>query len=289
MRKHPSAHRSAFALLLTLVVLALAAVILALGARRTTAATRVAMQAERDLKRKCALAAGDLFLAKADRLLTTTQGGKNQPLPTARFSLELSDQRVEVLLADEQAKPNLNTLAQRLSDSDLTQLIERLGGNHAAALQDPDAPFWCLEQLRPGSMPAALLGSPWPDPSRPNLAGAVTLWGNGKLHWRTASPAALVAVLGPEVPPDKAQALVSAQQSATDEPAAALESATRRWTPKEKAILQDRAMHKAQAWSAWVAVGGRQTDDHPTCYRLTLLTRDGDRSTWRRQEWNPVP
>lgn len=285
--RRPLVRCQGFALLITLVVLALAAVILALGARRTTTATRVAMQAERDLKRKCALSAGDLFLAKANRLLASTQTGKSQLLPVARFTLELSGQRVEVLLSDEQAKPNLNALAKRLPESDLTLLIERSGGAHAIPTQDPDAPFWCLEQLSPGAMPAALLGGPWPDPTRPSLAGAVTLWGDGKLHWQTASPAALAAVLGPEVPPDKAQALVGAQQSSDD--AAALDTATSRWTAKEKTILKFRTTDKAQAWSAWVAVGGRQVDDRPTCYRLTLLTREDDRSTWRRQEWNPVP
>lgn len=289
MRKHSSRRRQGFALLITLVVLALAAVILTLGARRTTTTTRAAMQAERDLKRKCALSAGDLFLAKANQFLIATQGGKHQPMPSVRFSLGLSGQRVDILLADEQAKPNLNTLAQRLTESDLTLLIERLGGNHAVATQDPDAPFWCLEQLRPGAMPAALLGAPWPDPIRPSLAGGATLWGNGKLHWQAASPAALAAVLGPEVPPDKAQVLVGVQQSSAD--AAALEAATSRWTSKEKAVLAARTTSKAQAWSAWVAVGGRQASDQPACYRLTVLTQEGEaaRSTWRRQEWNPVP
>ncbi len=207
--------RSGFALLLTLMVLALAAVILSLSARRSTTATRSALQAERDLRHKWALAAGETLLEQANVLLVDPAAGDAahaRPLPVRKFDLTMAGERVVILLASEQGKPNINSLAKRLPAFDLARLIETLGGKDPLAGVDADRPFWCLEQLRPGATPSDLLGGPWPDSIHPGLATAATLAGDGKLDWRIASPAALVAVLGPEVPSDKAQALVSANK-----------------------------------------------------------------------------
>jgi len=212
--------RRAYALLLTLILLAVVATGIAVVAGRSFRASLHATGQQRQIQQKWLASSARGLLAGVDRALAeraVALTGESGIIPIAsevpgliRQTFDLGHHRLEVTLADEQAKANLNDLYRRYDRSGLVTKLQDLtlstGGS--GALPDPrpvdrfasDAaesdvawpPFVWFDQLyarEDRSDETAVLHE--------GLMDHATLWGDGRIRADRAGRAALHAVLTP--------------------------------------------------------------------------------------------
>lgn len=135
-----------FALLLSLALLMLAAVLLLSLSRRSAALAAEALQARDDLQRKwAAQSLRDALLPYADELLNEAAERRREPVAVLRGRIVLGEVEVDYALADEQAKANLNALYARVEAEQVERAVRSLlsGDVGAANVQlrpDPRAP-----------------------------------------------------------------------------------------------------------------------------------------------------
>lgn len=219
-------HGRGFALVLTLMVLVLAAVALGSVGRLSLGQALQARAAHEDLQWRWGVrSCRETVLARAEPILAAAEASSLEPVRTLRAKLTLGDQAFELALSDEQAKVNLNTLYQRggaerarraawgLSTAGRTRVdvrltpiepsaIDRATPNGRAAAQLPA--LGSLAQVFGVTPPEALVGEGAIYP----LAD-LTCWGDGKLNFRRASPAALNETLSGALETSKGEDLVS--------------------------------------------------------------------------------
>lgn len=237
-------------LLLTLVLLALVAVLLLGLSRRSVARATEARDAAVDLQRRWgATTVRAALLPRADRLLDAVneaRATRREPVTNSfRDHVELGGQVFDFIVSDEQAKANLNVALARLSDERAANVIGDLVPSKLAAIdvalradpraalppspsppppapapeggqqqtqQPPPTPedgaqevspsarlvsdppaFGAWGQVFPSAGPPALLGF---TRDEAGLTSQITLWGDGRLNLRRATPEALTAVAG---------------------------------------------------------------------------------------------
>lgn len=227
-------HRSrhGYVLLLTLVLLAMVAAGLAGVARRSSHATLEANRKEQHLQRKWFTLSAEQLLAEADTILS----GETSIPSTARrqiaIDFDLGSQRITLLLADEQAKANLNALWERSDPAvvraKVQELVASMGSSESIALR----PLGEFEAVAAGSEYA------WPvfgtyeqvlsaeavrrqladEPGESGVPGVgvfdgLTLWGDGRLRLERADSVAVHAVLFPLLSPSQIEQLITAAQT----------------------------------------------------------------------------
>lgn len=185
---------------LTLAVLAVAAATLGQICRNGMSRALDVGRQEQELRRRWALqSCQTTLLPRAAGLLTQAEHSAGRPLAVLETDLALGGTVYHLTLADEQAKANLNLLYRR--DRAQAEQAAR-AASHAAG-----GPATHLRPLpaRSGAHADALAivfdspGQFFTDTGdfaslRTGVRG-LTCWGDGKLNWRRASPAALSAVL----------------------------------------------------------------------------------------------
>ncbi len=189
--------RNGYTLVLTLLVLVLAAGAMTgvcrYGMRQTLAASR----AEDELQRRWGeLSCRNVILINAERILTQAEVARHQPVATLTRQFTLGGQRFTIVLADEQAKVSVNALYAARNKGDLGKtdtsirtLLIASGTTARVALKPSPVPsntdptliapraFGSLGQIVQNASPAELL------PVSANL----TCWGDGKLNFHRAS------------------------------------------------------------------------------------------------------
>jgi hypothetical protein len=225
----------AFVLLWTLALLALAAVVLTGLVRRSARHAVEAVEAQDQLQRKWAMASTrKLLLEHAEALLAHAEEQGRQPMSTLWLDGALGDAQVQVRVADEQAKVNVNLLYGAVgamqTASQLRQMIKdpsglarvdlhpdpRVQPQHRADAGPTTAPttapsviqpfFRCWSQVFTPDIPTLLFQRVSDSPT-----DEFTCWGNGQLSLRRASDAALLAVLKPRLSTAAAQNLIRAR------------------------------------------------------------------------------
>jgi type II secretory pathway component PulK len=198
--------RRGYVLLLVLFVIALATVAMASVCRMSLEKGLQADRAQSDLQRRWAVVTcRSVVLPKVQALLDRAP----DTAADVRRTLHLGRQSFTVIIADEQAKANVNLLyaqgklagaerAVRAVISDNrgdTPVTLRPLARPAVADDDDEPPqlFESFEQVFGRVLPERLVGSPSP-------TSALTCWGDGTLNLHRASPQAVRAVLGTHLP-----------------------------------------------------------------------------------------
>lgn len=212
---HRSVPQAGFVLVMVLVLILLTGLSVAGFARKSLELASSVAEAQEALQRRWGIqSCRQLLLQNSEQLLdanVTESSGAVIPWPTPGFiqgAFELGGLRFEFRLSDEDAKINLNTLAQRDSDP-LNRLTSatRLSGGPAGLTplirwpprktsSQEELPFRTWEQvfdLRNGGEAEELV-----DRLR-QATGEITCWGSGKLNIRRASDRAVQTACQREV------------------------------------------------------------------------------------------
>ena len=263
--------RGAFVLVMVLALLTVCALCLAGLARRSLDAGEQVATAQIDLQRcwgilSCARTylplAKDLLEAEAAKLPAEVQ---TWPLPASvATEFDLGELHFSVLLADEDAKANLNTICR--SDSDgprtVTTLVEQMvagaeglavnvqplptqsASTQAAAAFRSWGPIFEPTDVRcPGEFAARLR----------DMTRDITCWGGGRLNIERASDQAIRLVCGNQIGPDIVGKLLARRhEPGVTGVAALLDQLGLRETDRStlERLLTDRSSH----YSLWIVV-----------------------------------
>lgn len=287
-------------LILVLLLLAVAATALAQVSRRSYEAAAQAIDAEGQLQRQWLLkSAQRAMLERPERLLSTlgprpveAEGGG-----VVRLELELEAGRVELILADEQAKANVNAMLGWEDGERVQRRLETLIDAHATGRRLALRPVPGSEAANGGSesRPAgerALLsfdqllapagqGGATPDwllNAQHPVAERITLWGEGPVHWHRAPAQVLEAVLAPHLGAAQIDTIVRLRR---EHPAMSSEALFSELAPSEqqRRRLEQRLTDRSQTWSLWF----RYDDGRRTWTRL--LVREQGATRPYRFEW----
>ena len=201
-------------LVISLVLLAVAAVALAGVAGRSATEALAAREAERSLGQRWLVRSAEATLLPAAEAVLRAQeeglsGGGIGNRVDLVFAAADGQTRVRVAVSDKSAKVQADALLVRGEDAAegrLRDLLRHQGlaGSRVRLRPLPEeegergpspARVLSYAQVFEAATPEELMGRP----PRPGLAAGVTLWGDGRLHFGRASPAAMEAVLSPEL------------------------------------------------------------------------------------------
>ena len=268
------AQRDGYVLIMTLVLITIAALSTAGVARRSLQLANEAIQAQARLQRHWgATSCRRLLLENAAETFITLEkeyeaGKRPWPAPyLLRGEVPLAGMNHRLWLSDEDAKLNLNRVTARLA-RDRRQLLHHLAGT--------EIPL----ELRPDLSPAAKRKKRWfsswgqvvnlneildAGPIEPllNATSNITCWGGEKLNIRRTSDEVLLAVSSKVVSQKVGQELLEARQQATIPELADLIK-----------MLDLRRTHQV-ALRSWFT-------DRSTCFVLWLELDDGQRR-WYHQ------
>lgn len=266
-RRHRS--RQGYVLIMTLVLIAIAALASAGLARRSLLSAQQAIEAQDDLQRHWgARSCQKLLLENAGAIFQQMEERDStdqprSPLPAVlSFTITLGGMEHHLWLSDENAKLNLNTVTSRIPAKRRQLLFELV--EHSASLQ-----------LRPDRSPEAIRSKQWFSSwgqvtSLPAVwqAGSlepllqttreITCWGNGKLNIRTASDDLLLQLVSQVLSRDAATELLDARSQNTD-----LELSE---------LLTSLALRRSQQTTL-----RRWLTDESSCYSLWLQLEDRHR------------
>lgn len=291
--KHVAPARRGYALLVTLVMLALLGVILGGLARRSADAALQARDAEQAMRHRWAeLSCGHTLLATApkrsDAQLNHWQASLedsdylSQVAPPTRqevFTLKLAGLDIRGRIDDEQAKVNLNERLRSSPDAAIMPsavVDEVLSPSRSAGIRLTRQPFiealglqplMSWPQVFPGYSPPELLGLDRPEALTDSLhsqaaANRVTLWGDGSLKFWTASDEVIRKRLQDTAQPSTVEALLRLRSEGPTLPLGTLfENATE--DRDERARLQSVFVERSRCHSMWIAIRPADQDHVP--------------------------
>jgi hypothetical protein len=196
--------RRGYILLTTLALLVLSSTLLVTLARSSILRSLEAKQSHQDLQRRWGqISCQRALLPHAETILINHEKRYQHPFSTLRATIQLGAQEFNLVLADEQAKTNVNALLD-LSDKSRTESqLRTTFSNLAAQIRlHTSTPPTSAPTTRPvlpryltslgqifDSTPPQNLSTPRFD--RPAPADLLTLWTDGQLNIRRCSPAAV--------------------------------------------------------------------------------------------------
>jgi hypothetical protein len=196
-------------LLVVLLALVVAGTVMVAASRRCAQQAIRAGGAERDLQlRWGTLSCQTAVMPGAEGLLQVHETPETPVVLQVCCPVTLGGIKLSVVIADEQAKANVNTLADRRGDNDMAGLVCKLQGDKADALtvelkpltkeasQASALPRYCsFDQVFAAPQPSQLLGAP-PDLAATGPCRRVTCWGSGEINLRRADLETIREVLG---------------------------------------------------------------------------------------------
>jgi type II secretory pathway component PulK len=270
-------HRG-YVLVLTLAVLVLVAGALVSSGQLAVRRAASAREAQRELQRRVGIASiRRAILPQAEQILAGQEARRGAPMAQHRAAVRLGDITFDLVIADEQAKANLNAMLARASrDVVENRLREALAGTGLAAslalrpVIEADrvtvsGPGQIFDNVEPQSLIRSRFGQVAP-------METISCWGDGAVNVRRAPELVLNLALDPPWTRMEVGRLVQARRdmfeangkrSITVTPAA----------PQPKDPLA-RLLQTAQI--RWGAAG---LTLQSTCHSLWIVTRDG------RREW----
>jgi len=266
--------RSGYVLIMTLVMIAVAALSLAGLARKSLLLATESIDAQRELQRRWgANSCRRLLLDQAGEIfedLETPHADGKLPWPAPHqlsASVTLAGMKFRWWLSDEDAKLNLNALTARLPKQRRAMLAQLTGHRNSLQLT-PDTSHAAKQQKRWflswGQMvDVSQMGNKGTFDSLMELATKLTCWGSGKLNIGRVSDQTLLLVVSKLVNQQVAQKLLDARTESTNID----------WKELVKSLALKR--RDASALLAWFT-------DRSTCYSLWLELDDGQR-LWYHQ------
>jgi hypothetical protein len=265
---HATAAQGGFVLLVTLVLLMIAALAMVAICRAAILRTQAADESEAQLQRHWgSLSCQTALLPKAEILLQRLEEQSRQSVSNLRQVIQLGNQRFDLILADESAKANVATIMNQqgkdqaeLSIRQLCLSSPDLAGNvHLRWEPDPKNPPHpdSFGDVFENSNPASLCD----DSQGAAAAQILTCWGDGRTNIRRASEDVLKQVCQGILNLSQIHEIVELR---TSDPQITLAQCFKRMQ------LND------QTQSAAMAV----LTDTPTCYSLWINCHSSRRSDW---------
>ncbi|HEX4793467.1 MAG TPA: hypothetical protein VH370_06730 [Humisphaera sp.] len=116
--KRRSRHRRGYVLVATLGLLVLASTLLVTTGRLAVRHALLARQNQEELQRRWgAISARNAILPYAEQILARAEATDNHPRPLYRATVQLGADSFELIVADEQAKANINTVLEQTDKS----------------------------------------------------------------------------------------------------------------------------------------------------------------------------
>jgi hypothetical protein len=271
MTRRVAGHRRGYVLILTLGLLALAATLLVGVARASLRHAVAAREAVDGLQRRVGVrSCQSVALPHAGDILIRQEQQRKAPVAVLRTSVALGGQRFDVIVADEQAKANVNALIERSPDgaaSRLRELLEPTGVASAIRLRQPPVSSFggmfdrvSIENLANGRG------------GRPAALDFVTCWGTGAINARRAPESVLRVASNPPLGPNEVAQLLQLRQDrfrGVRGPSAPVPGADSSADRVGKLFSQSSGPGSGSA-------GGLTTGS--SCFSLWVIVRDGRRS-----------
>ncbi len=196
--------KTGFVLVLILLLVVICGTVLASSARRCGQAALQAAAAQRDLQCRWGGSSSSLsLLSAADAVLENARRPRQAPPAQATASITMGDMSFDLLLSDESAKANMNTLAQRYQadGAGLLASLDRLqAGSRRMLPVDLHAPPVGAATSQPARYesfdqvfvvrPEELVG-----PDAAGVARRLTFWSQDRVNIRRADMAVLRELL----------------------------------------------------------------------------------------------
>ena len=265
--------RSGFVLLMVLLVVAIAGTLMAGAARRCAArslqaGSRVEQLQLRWGRRSCR----DLCLSRAEQLLMQDEAAKREAVVSAHRAVELGGMKFDIVVADEQAKANVNVLTQKKGLVGMTASVRRLQSRQRKALLVLPRPVMNLpsgltrvpmlygsyDQLFRFERPAELTDFEAPASSALNY---VTCWGGGRVNFRRAGNKVLREVLAGSLDETQLKKLIELRK---DTPDVTMGEALRHLELNRRKIeqLRKELTERSRCYSLWVVAQGSSRSWH---------------------------
>lgn len=256
-----SGHRDhGVVLLITLVLIAIAAVVLAATARRSMSAALDVATATEDLQRRWAAVSLEAALADSVGSILDRETAKGiEPIRRIDAEIEFGTARVTVAITDEQATVNVNALLAGRSRSGLVAAVRALSRPIEDVADEP-----LRVRLRPQTQRVSSFAQVFDRPSPQQIlsvAPDVTCWGNGRLNWRRASDRALKTFAAPAVGSAAINQLIDLRKDdelTLEQAIAQLDGVPRSTRQQLPRYLTDRSA----CFGIWVTVHGQHRDWH---------------------------
>ena len=302
MARHMAEHPG-FALLMTLMLLAVAAVVLASLGRHSAQHGLHALTAQEQLERRWALRSAEHVLLPqapalfehrdrdaAERYLEPNQG---RQLPRIGRTITLGSYQVNLYFTNEQAKINLNALARPGDQQLLEQVLRGMyQGQYALMLRplgqferqlhdaDGDWPvFASFSQILPHHAVPRLAPQPGHGPAQPGVFDLITLWGDGRIHWHSASDEVLEKGLAPYLEPDQIRHLIELSADGSYVTLDRLFQSLN-LSLQDQQNLSDRLVDESNCFGLWIV----KHDGRRWWHQFSVLEEDQG-ATIRRMAW----
>lgn len=266
--------RGGFVLLMALAIITLATLLLAGISRRSLQFATQANEAEQRLQRRwgssscqrCMLDSAATIFKQSDRLAHLAG---NQPKCRLAYNFELGGEKYEVVLADEDAKVNLNTVFVVDGAGAAAQIVKRLTANHPKprlvvslhgsppSRRDADArPFRSWGQVFRGEQDASDTAE-----GIRTITSELTCWGSGKLNLSRASDAAVSAICEGWLDVKSVERLLELRQRDAGWGVAMI---VNRLQPKERQRekFMQRITDNSTCYSLWIVAQGAHNSRH---------------------------
>lgn len=276
MRNTPT--QKGFALVMVLAMLALAACSMLAIVRQSSRLALEANTAQDQLQRRwLAFSLQQSLQDRLGQLLDQAEIGAGTPHRSIQYLLSLPTAEVRLVIGDEEAKANANTLYRHLDWQQFAQAVSSLSGNPnlqprlseatLGASQPGRARFESLGQLFESFCPSTI----FPQSGQALPLEDITCWGGGRLNFHRCSRAALDQVARGILDQHQQAQLLSLR---SDVPGISLPEALRQLqlTDRQKAGAEDILSDRSGAFSLWIVM--RQNDR--TWYRLAIVSSGGD-------------
>ena len=193
--------RHGYVLVMTLALLVLASTLLVTIGRGAAQRVLLARSEQHELQRRWgAVSCRNAILPYASQILARREALENRPVPDLRSALRLGEQRFVMVIADEQAKANINSVLARAEkaavESRLRQALSGSGLGNTISLR-PQPISRDVIQNQPKDLPAWISGfgqvfsDVGPDRLIAEPAQIMTCWGTGGINLMRVSNASL--------------------------------------------------------------------------------------------------
>src|ERR1700722_2288919 len=246
--------RQGYILLVTLVLLGLAATAAVMISRAAIERIQVVTEAEAELQcRWGKLSCQAFLLPHAEVMLHSAEIRLKQPVASLPCHLTLGDQVIDLLVSDESAKANAGVLIQRQGHDQAALTVRRLSlGNPDIAgtvhlRSELGGPPRCFGDLFDAASPQMLMKRDLGPPP----AELLTCWGDGLLNIHRASKAAMDEILVGTLSTSQIDRLIALQKT---EPNISLASALKelQLTEKDEAKADQLLSNASNCYSLWI-------------------------------------
>jgi hypothetical protein len=295
-------------LILTVIILALAGTVMTGLCRASFNRAARSVAAEEELRRRWGVASCQrTFLPSAEQIIAAAEVSHGRAVPIVRQSIILDGITYELTFGDEAAKLDVNALVQARGKAQAETAVKDLlrqtgcsarphllagkpqkilkpipalrkqGGSDEAGNPSPAAPAETADQeeprplqsfgqVFPGADPADLLGID----GNGGAAMAITCWGDGRLHFRRASDAALRQFCPPTLNSGQTTRLIRLRAKSPAQPATELLDQLQL---SDDAIdgMDARLVEESECHSLWVVA----TTERRRWYHLAILDQTG--------------